>query len=104
MRAISGRQPWSVYWDSVLATRAWRLQERLISTRLLLFGREQIFSECRTCCQREGIVATDQELPEHGGKGIEKPEHEVARNLARVRTDGVSVCKCMNMWCSIVKQ
>lgn len=43
IRTTSNRIYWSVYDQIVLATRAWCLQERLVSTRLLLFGKDQMF-------------------------------------------------------------
>lgn len=48
-------------------------------------------------------MATDEELFQYGGKGVEKVEHEMVRTLARVGTDGVSVREPMNTWCSIVE-
>ncbi|KAF1970944.1 HET-domain-containing protein [Bimuria novae-zelandiae CBS 107.79] len=41
--------------ESLLASRAWTLQERLLPPRTLYFGREQIAWECRTCTAYEGL-------------------------------------------------
>lgn len=57
-------------WASVLATRAWVLQERLMSPRVLYFGSEQMYFECCTAtfCEgftphRPGIVMDNQGVP-----------------------------------------
>jgi hypothetical protein len=44
---------------SVLASRAWCLQERLISTRILHFGRSNLAWECQTESRIEGINHTN---------------------------------------------
>ena len=41
-----------------LATRAWALQERLLSPRKLHFGNEEVFWECRSTRDAEGGVAS----------------------------------------------
>jgi hypothetical protein len=108
IRRVSNRQQWSIYDHSVLATRAWCLQERLVSTRLLLFGKDQIFWECRTCCEREGDVVAGEEKLHYAvsfqGKRIEELEHEMMQVLASLGSDGMSLRDCMNIWYSIVEQ
>ncbi len=102
VRRTSNRVYWSIYNNSVLATRAWCLQERLISTRLLLFGKDQLFWECRACCEREGIVVVADERRE--GRRTEELEHEMIGVLASLGSDGISLRDRMNIWYSIVEQ
>lgn len=108
MRITPNRIYWSIYDQSVLATRAWCLQERLISTRLLLFGKDQMFWECRTCCEREGIIVSSNNKRGDGSHiretRIEELEHEMIRVLAGLGTDGMSLGDSMNIWYSIVEQ
>jgi len=109
IRRVSNRQHWSIYDHSVLATRAWCLQERLVSTRLLLFGKDQMFWECRTCCEREGeVVAGKEEKPQYAvslqGKRIEELEHEMIQVLAGLGSDDMSLRDCMSIWYSVVEQ
>lgn len=44
---------WGKHFDSPATKRAWILQEQLLSRRILYFGRQQIFWECRSasCCE-----------------------------------------------------
>ncbi len=47
--------------ESVLSSRGWILQERLMSRRILHFGKEQICWECRTMVdQEDGLVLPDE--------------------------------------------
>ena len=64
MRASSKAQP-MVYWigtfgksfdpiaTEYLSSRAWTLQERLLSPRILHYGQEQMFWECKQCFSAE---------------------------------------------------
>ncbi|KAE9365807.1 HET-domain-containing protein, partial [Stipitochalara longipes BDJ] len=48
------RRTWRrVFQESPLSRRAWVLQERLVSTRVLHYGRDDMFWECLTCSTRE---------------------------------------------------
>jgi hypothetical protein len=108
VRLQSARQRSSIYTQSVLHTRAWCLQERLMSTRLLLFGEDQIFWECRTCCEREATVDTGIKILEYGvlfqGRRTEDLDHDMLRIMASLGTDGISLREYMNIWYSIVEQ
>jgi hypothetical protein len=51
-------QPWrEVFQKSPLSQRSWVLQERLLSTRVLHFGKEDMFWECLTLSVRESNVS-----------------------------------------------
>lgn len=59
------RRSWrKVFRDSPLSRRAWVLQERLVSTRVLHYGRDDMLWECLTCSTRESDITehtlTDQ--------------------------------------------
>ncbi|CZR55669.1 uncharacterized protein PAC_05557 [Phialocephala subalpina] len=44
----------AVFQRSALCHRAWALQERLLSPRILFYSKEEIFWECLACTTREG--------------------------------------------------
>jgi len=46
----------TIFSKSVLNGRAWVLQERLLSTRILHYGEQELFWECNTCSMREGSM------------------------------------------------
>jgi hypothetical protein len=98
----------SIYFDSVLVTRAWCLQERLISTRLLLFGKDQMFWECRTCCESESeVVMSERKLKYTGaiqGKQVEALDSEMVQVLASLGTGQMPLRDSMNIWYTIVQQ
>ncbi|KAF4627713.1 hypothetical protein G7Y89_g10440 [Cudoniella acicularis] len=50
-----------VFGFSPLNSRAWALQERLLSTRILHYGKHEIFWECMTCSAREGSTVVSDE-------------------------------------------
>jgi len=54
----------NVFQSSPLGRRAWVLQERLVCTRVLHYGRDDMFWECLTCSTRESNISehtsTDQ--------------------------------------------
>jgi hypothetical protein len=45
-----------VFKRAVLNTRAWALQERLLSTRVLHYAKDEIFWECLSCSRRESTT------------------------------------------------
>ncbi len=53
VRIHSGAQD-AIFREAILNTRAWTLQERLLSTRILHFSTNEIFWECLRCSAREG--------------------------------------------------
>jgi hypothetical protein len=48
------RNKGEIFKDSPLTQRAWAVQERLLSPRLLFYSKEEIFWECLGCTAREG--------------------------------------------------
>ncbi|KAF2264851.1 HET-domain-containing protein, partial [Lojkania enalia] len=57
-------RPWEeVFENSPLSRRAWALQERLLSTRVLHFGNDEIFWECLSFSARESNYALKKEYP-----------------------------------------
>lgn len=54
LRLRHASRPWgTVFYNSPLSQRAWVLQERLLSNRVLHFGDEELFWECSTLSARE---------------------------------------------------
>ncbi|KAE8447323.1 hypothetical protein EG329_010881 [Mollisiaceae sp. DMI_Dod_QoI] len=49
----AGRVPKIIFQESYLNKRGWALQERLLSTRILHFSRDEILWECQTCSATE---------------------------------------------------
>lgn len=47
-----------VFRNAPLNNRAWALQERLLSTRILHYSDEEMFWECQTCSARESCTVT----------------------------------------------
>ncbi|PVH69309.1 HET-domain-containing protein, partial [Cadophora sp. DSE1049] len=47
------REQREVLKDALLSSRAWALQERLLSTRILHYSSKEMFWECQTCSARE---------------------------------------------------
>jgi hypothetical protein len=45
-----------VFREAVLNTRAWTLQERLLSTRVVHYSKDELLWECSTCSGREGSM------------------------------------------------
>jgi hypothetical protein len=76
LRLRRARPSWSeVFRDAPLSTRAWVLQERLLSTRVLHFEKDELFWECSTSSAREGHFDTHDQPWEGSG--------EINENLKR---------------------
>lgn len=48
---------------SVLCHRAWALQERLLSPRIVYYGKDEVFWECLACTAREGSTTVKSYRP-----------------------------------------
>lgn len=75
---------------TVLNTRGWTLQERLLSPRLLHFSDEEILWECFTCVQREssqkqvakGIPSKFEESCTGPAIDVNMPPEDFSKNMA----------------------
>lgn len=64
-------QDWkSMTKTSPLATRGWTLQERILPTRSLFFGKDQIYWECNTCIRCENDLLALPDLSARRGHKI----------------------------------
>jgi len=72
--------------ESPLSDRAWAFQERLMSTRILHYGKSEMFWECSTCSFREGSIKPFAELAhvtrEAGFEKVDLKRLTCASNLA----------------------
>ncbi len=92
------RRSWrKVFQDSPLSRRAWVLQERLVSTRVLHFGRDDMFWECLTCSTRESD-STEHKLTDQDTEWLDE---NFKRSLQFSRID-VSVA--LHKWYKVVAQ
>ncbi|PVH83029.1 HET-domain-containing protein, partial [Cadophora sp. DSE1049] len=66
----------SMFFGEPLNSRAWTLQERLISTRIIHFGRHEMIWECNSCSARESGVTdlAPSNLADASAKNIDKME------------------------------
>lgn len=85
-----------VYNDSVLETRAWCFQERLLSTRILQFGKSELFWECQTESHRESRSRLDL----GDTTAMHANEKMANHNLKR----GLKSNKSLAAWYTIVEQ
>ncbi|KAI0543631.1 heterokaryon incompatibility protein-domain-containing protein [Xylaria curta] len=49
----------TVFGKAELSQRGWALQERILSTRIVHYARNEIFWECHHCLAREGSITTE---------------------------------------------
>ncbi|KAH8807337.1 heterokaryon incompatibility protein-domain-containing protein [Xylogone sp. PMI_703] len=84
--------------DSVLEHRAWCFQERLISTRILVFGRSELLWECQTLSQRETSTKVNDEFSTLYKFNI-APEYMKRAFVACTSTDDL-----MSVWYNISPQ
>jgi Heterokaryon incompatibility protein (HET) len=96
------RRTWrNVFQDSPLSRRAWVLQERLVSTRVLHYGNDDMFWECLTCSTRESDTRqhrlTDQEA--------EWLDENFKRSLQYTRLEDIAGrAKAIRKWYKVVEQ
>jgi len=92
------RRSWRrVFQESPLSRRAWVLQERLVSTRVLHYGRDDMFWECLTCSTRESDT-TEHRLTDQDTEWLDE---NFKRSLQFSNTE-VSVV--MHKWYKVVAQ
>lgn len=86
-----------VFLKSPLSQRAWVLQERLVSTRVLHFGEAELFWECSTVSERESSSQ------QHGrqDQDTEWGDENFKRSLQFSSNDPDHV---MKSWCRVVAQ
>lgn len=75
------------------------MQERLISTRIIQFGKEEIFWECQSSSQREKTVETESSL-----KFKSWDQHRIKRALVHMDADPLSSHGPMYIWYNIVAE
>jgi len=79
--------------DSPLRTRGWILQERILSPRILHFGKHLLFWECRTSC-----LAEDEHTFPYERRETSVPFLHLLQNSAEKRIDAY------NAWAYLVKE
>ncbi|MCJ1390280.1 hypothetical protein MMC18_003138 [Xylographa bjoerkii] len=92
-------RPWrKVFSEAPLSRRAWVLQERLLSTRILHYGKEEMYWECLTCSTRESSVEEHTETP--GNHLVDFQDEDFKRSL--VEPNGPE--QVLMQWYRIVTQ
>jgi len=91
-----------VYENSVLESRAWCLQERLLSTRVLHMARSDVLFECRTGHQRESSIQIGDSvaMKEFYRFGPDR----LKRELDDLEADPQSAEKAPELWYNLVQQ
>lgn len=94
----SSHPSWStVFRESPLSQRAWILQERLMSTRILHFGADEIFWECSTFSTRESC----EDLYTLTGSSAQQEDENFKRSLQFTESDPEEILKS---WYSVICQ
>ncbi|KAK0101648.1 hypothetical protein ONS95_006809 [Cadophora gregata] len=92
----------SIYEKSILESRAWCLQERLLSTRVIHMAKSEILFECRTGHQRESSARIGDSVATEGFYKF-GPDR-LKRALDNLETDPESAEKAPDFWYSLVEQ
>jgi len=66
-------------------TRGWVMQERVMSRRIVYFGRWQIFWECQEQTLMEDGIRDGSDVYEQTGKGQSRPKHDLRDEIASHR-------------------
>lgn len=89
-----------VFKDAPLSKRAWALQERILSTRILHYGRDDLFWECLTLSTRESSTV-QYTLSQ---QAIEWRDEDFKRSLVASVFDPLSTEEGHRKWYRIVAQ
>ncbi|KAG4421246.1 hypothetical protein IFR04_005657 [Cadophora malorum] len=92
----------SIYENSILESRAWCLQERLLSTRVIHVAKSELLFECRTGNRREssfsfGSVSSTENFYRFGPDRLK-------RVLDALKVDPESAKEAIEFWYKLVKQ
>lgn len=93
-----------IFAQAPLNKRAWALQERLLSTRIVHYSKEEIFWECLTCSAREcypGCQSTNQVSSE---LLVHSEGHDFKRFLWDLDHNTKSHDSTLHFWYRLVKQ
>jgi hypothetical protein len=105
LRLRRERPQWhEVFHSAPLSKRAWVLQERLLSTRIIHFEKNEILWECSTTSAREGsYYEAKPPLPNNGGTSQHFKRCLVFQG-ARPETDTLGSRTVMRRWDCIIRQ
>ncbi|KAH7395597.1 heterokaryon incompatibility protein-domain-containing protein, partial [Cadophora sp. MPI-SDFR-AT-0126] len=92
----------SIYENSILESRAWCLQERLLSTRVINMGKSEILFECRTGHQRESSALLGDSFATQGFYRF-GPDR-LKRVLDGLESDPKSAERAPGVWYDLVQQ
>jgi hypothetical protein len=91
-----------IYENSALESRAWCLQERLLSVRMIQFSGSELLWECQTNTQRESSIAVD--AGKTWGDQSETSLFLVNRVLPSLDQDLFAHGGALDVWYNLVKQ
>ncbi|PVH71172.1 HET-domain-containing protein [Cadophora sp. DSE1049] len=92
----------SIYENSILESRAWCLQERMLSTRVIHMAKSEVLFECRTGHQRESSVQIGDSVATEGFYRF-GPDR-LKRVLDNLESDPKSAEKAPEFWYNLVQQ
>ena len=96
-----------VFQNSPLSLRAWVLQERLISTRVLHFAQDDLFWECSTCSVRESDITEHKLLNESvawSDENFKRSLHFAEVESCGLATSTVHLYEALIRWYQIITQ
>lgn len=87
--------------QSPVAQRAWTLQEQLLSTRILHFGKDELLWQCSTCTTRESDVL-ERKLRRNSVGGI--VDEKFKPILSDIQYLSLSTYEAMARWLNVVTE
>jgi hypothetical protein len=83
---------------SPILSRGWVLQERLLSPRVLYFGKYRIYWECNEHCRYENLLQPSSRFSKIGDREVSKPLFMKVINM----NDREGKAKKLQMWYNLV--
>jgi len=98
------RKEWrQIYESSMLESRAWCLQERLLSTRIIQFTNTELLWECQTNAQRESYLVVDDTALIFAS-AQDSNQNKMKRALANLDVNPFNVGGALAVWHGLVQQ
>ena len=93
-----------VFNNAALSQRGWALQERLLATRIIHYGKSELFWECLTCSAREGSGEEHRTVVDPGSL-VDSDGEDFKRAMFNLSDDPYSIKDgAFALWYRLVKQ